>query len=86
VPRPEGCQLGGGLASVRISRGGGDIEAVQDLGDNSVSSCRLCSRATGPGTTSAGVFPVALSLSGEGPRRSSTGCEGGLWDPQDPLS
>jgi hypothetical protein len=34
-------------------------------GDNSVSSCRSYSRSTGPGT-SAGVFPMARSLTGEG--------------------
>ena len=49
-----------------------------------MSSCRSYSRAKGPGT-SAGAFPMALSLSGEGPRGSSTGCEGVLWDPRDPL-
>ena len=54
-------------------------------GDNSVSSCRSYSGAKGPGT-SAGVFPMALSLSGEGPRWFSTGCQGVLWDPRDPLS
>jgi hypothetical protein len=36
-------------------------------GDNSVSNCRSCSRAKGPGTR-AGAFPMARSLSEEGPR------------------
>ena len=40
-----------------------------DWGDNSVSSCRSYSRAKSPGaTSSAGAFPMALSLSGEHPR------------------
>jgi hypothetical protein len=61
-------------------------------GDNSVSSCRSYSPAKGPGTKfSAGAVPMALSLSGEGPRAGvlwdpQTGCQGVLWDPQDPLS
>ena len=44
-------------------------------GDHSVRSCRSCTRAEGPGT-SAGAFPMALSLSGEdsrGPRRDAKG-------------
>ena len=54
-------------------------------GDNSVSSRRSYTRATGPGT-SAGAFPIALSLSGDDSRGFSTGCQGVLWDPRDPLS
>ena len=53
-----------------------------------MSSCRSYSRAKGPGT-SAGAFPVALSLSGElmvqrildGP-----GAKGVLWDPPGPVA
>ena len=45
-------------------------------GDNSMSSCRRCNRATGSGAT-AGAPPMALSLSGElSPIRIQRGAEG----------
>ena len=50
---------------------------VRTWGDHSVSSCRPYSRAEGPGT-SAGLFPMALSLSGEDPRGPRRGAKGSL--------
>jgi hypothetical protein len=84
--RPQG---GGGLRGGRREQGlvarlpDRAAPAVRSLlawGDNSVSSCRSYSRATGPGT-SAGAIPMTFFLS----KGSSTGCEGVLWA-QDPLS
>ena len=58
-------------------------------GDNSVSSCRSCSRAKGTGASagarvfyqSYGTFSIWRESRG-----SSAGCQGVLWDPRDPLS
>ena len=52
-------------------------------GDNPVSSCRPFTRATGPGT-SAGAFPMALSLSGEDPRGPRLGAKGSSGTPGAP--
>jgi hypothetical protein len=52
-------------------------------GDDSVSSCRSSSRATGPGT-SAGAFPMELSLSKEGPRGPRRGAKGSCGTPGTP--
>jgi hypothetical protein len=58
--------------------------SVATWGDNSVSSCRSYRRAKGPGT-SAGAFPTALSLSGEGPRGPRRGAKGSCGTPRGPL-
>jgi hypothetical protein len=52
-------------------------------GDNSVSSGRSYNRAKDPGT-SAGAFPMALSLSGEDPRGLRRGAKGSGGTPGTP--
>ena len=54
---------------------------VCTCGDNSVSSCRSCSLAKGPGT-SAGTFPMELSPSKEGPRGPRRGAKGSCGTPE----
>ena len=51
-------------------------------GDNPVSSCSY-SEPKGPGT-SAGAFPMARSLSGEGPRGPGRGAKGSYKTPGTP--
>jgi hypothetical protein len=69
------CPAGAG----RALRGG----ALAAWGDNSVSGHGSCSRANGSGT-SAGAFPMALSLCGEGPRGPRRGAEGSCGTPGTP--
>jgi hypothetical protein len=71
-------------AHVPDERGGAARRAaarVAAWGDNAVSSCRSYSRAKCPG-----AFPVALSLSGEGPRGPRRGAKGCCGTPGAPLS
>jgi hypothetical protein len=57
----------------------GPAAGTSTWGDSSVSSCRSCSRAEGPGTR-AGAFPMAFP-SWRGSKGSSAGCQGVLGAP-----
>jgi hypothetical protein len=77
------ASLAGSLSPVHVAGWNGSQHVT--WGDNSVSSRKSCARAKGPGT-SAGAFPVALSLSGEGPGGHWRGAKGSGGTPRDPLS
>ena len=77
------ASLAGSLSPVHVAGWNGSQHVT--WGDNSVSSHKSCARAKGPGT-SAGAFPVALSLSGEGPGGHWRGAKGSGGTPRDPLS
>ena len=66
-----------------IRAGADDDHTVVAWGDNSVSSCRSYGRAKGPGA-SAGAFPTARSLSGEGPRGPRRCAKGSCGTPGTP--
>jgi hypothetical protein len=78
--------VGSGGAPARAALGGPaeaglpQPAALAPGGDSSVSSCRSYSPAKCPGT-SAGTFPVALSLSGEDPRGLRRGSKGSCGTP-----
>jgi hypothetical protein len=89
----EGLEAGVDAAEERAAAGFVDAPEMRAIeaalrrtgawGDNSVSGRRSYSRAKAPGT-SAGAFPMALSLSGEGPSGPQRGAKGSCGTPTSP--